>query len=468
MRELVVEADGGSRGNPGPAGYGAVVLDPATGEVLAEAAEYIGVATNNVAEYKGLIAGLRAALDLAPDAAVRVRMDSKLVVEQMSGRWKIKHPDMKPLAAEASRAFPRDRVTYEWIPRERNKHADRLANEAMDAGRRGEQWTPRDASAARVAATLPPSGPPGDATAGAARARAALSAAAGSAGAAASAPGSAAALAAAAGADAVPAAGNRSAGRGGTPSGGGGAQSPVPGTVSPDPPAAEPVPAAPAPAAAGPAQGPAPDLAAPATFVLLRHGETALTPEKRFSGSGGSDPELSEAGRRQAAAVAEALAARGTIQHIVSSPLTRCRQTAEAVAARLGLDVVIEQGLRETDFGVWEGLTFAEVRARYPEDMDAWLASPTAAPTGGGESFASVTRRVAAARDRLAAAHAGRTLLVVSHVTPIKTLVRLALGAPPPSLFKFELSAASLSAVAYYADGNASVRLLNDTSHLRR
>ncbi|MFD8015944.1 reverse transcriptase-like protein, partial [Streptomyces sp. NPDC059762] len=135
MRELVVEADGGSRGNPGPAGYGAVVLDPATGETLAEAAEYIGVATNNVAEYKGLIAGLRAALDLAPDATVRVRMDSKLVVEQMSGRWKIKHPDMKPLAAEAARAFPADRVHYEWIPRERNKHADRLANEAMDAGK---------------------------------------------------------------------------------------------------------------------------------------------------------------------------------------------------------------------------------------------------------------------------------------------------------------------------------------------
>ncbi|NML49420.1 bifunctional RNase H/acid phosphatase [Streptomyces sp. R302] len=459
MRELVVEADGGSRGNPGPAGYGAVVLDPATGEILAEAAEYIGVATNNVAEYKGLIAGLRAALDVAPDATVRVRMDSKLVVEQMSGRWKIKHPDMKPLAAEASRAFPRDRVTYEWIPRERNKHADRLANEAMDAGKRGEQWTPRDTSAAQVAATLPPAGPPGDATAGAARARAALSAAVKAPGAAAT---DATAPARAAGADAVTAVGTRSAGRGGTPSGGGWAQPPVPGAGSQDPSAAEPAPAVPAPV------GPVPDMAAPATFVLLRHGETALTPEKRFSGSGGADPELSEAGRRQAAAVADALAARGTIQHIVSSPLTRCRQTAEAVATRLGLDVVIEQGLRETDFGVWEGLTFAEVRARYPEDMDAWLASPTAAPTGGGESFASVTRRVAAARDRLAAAHAGRTVLVVSHVTPIKTLVRLALGAPPPSLFKFELSAASLSAVAYYADGNASVRLLNDTSHLRR
>lgn len=218
--------------------------------------------------------------------------------------------------------------------------------------------------------------------------------------------------------------------------------------------------------AAAPGWG-APDMGAPATFVLLRHGETALTPEKRFSGSGGTDPELSAAGMRQAEAVAAALAARGTIQEIVSSPLKRCRQTAETVAARLGLDVRIEDGLRETDFGAWEGLTFAEVRERYGDDLDAWLASPKAVPTGGGESFATVARRVSATRDRLTAAYGGRTVLLVTHVTPIKTLVRLALGAPPESLFRMELSAASLSAVAYYADGNASVRLLNDTSHLR-
>ncbi|MGG8406637.1 histidine phosphatase family protein, partial [Streptomyces sp. 12297] len=148
-------------------------------------------------------------------------------------------------------------------------------------------------------------------------------------------------------------------------------------------------------------------------------------------------------------------------------PLRRCRQTAQAVADRLGLAVTVDEGLRETDFGAWEGLTFAEVRERFPADLDAWLASPKAAPTGGGESFATVARRVAAARDRLLAAHRGRTVLLVSHVTPVKTLVRLALGAPPESLFKMELSAASLSAVAYYADGNASLRLLNDTSHLR-
>lgn len=208
-------------------------------------------------------------------------------------------------------------------------------------------------------------------------------------------------------------------------------------------------------------------MGTPATFVLLRHGETALTPQKRFSGSGGSDPELSPAGRRQAAAVAEALAARGTVQTVISSPLRRCRETAQAVADRLGLDVTVEEGLREVDFGAWEGLTFAEVRERFPDDLQGWLDSPKAAPTGGGESFMAATRRISATRDRLLAAHAGRTVLLVTHVTPVKIMVRLALGAPPESLFRMELSAASLSAVAYYADGNASVRLLNDTSHLR-
>ncbi|MGW1195101.1 bifunctional RNase H/acid phosphatase [Streptomyces sp. NPDC002536] len=381
---FIVEADGGSRGNPGPAGYGAVVLDAATGEALAEAAEYIGTATNNVAEYRGLIAGLEAARAIDPDAEIAVRMDSKLVVEQMSGRWKIKHPDMRPLAARAQTVFPPDQVTYEWIPRERNKHADRLANEAMDAGKRGEQWEPGAAAPEPVAAA-------------------------------------AAAAAAVAGQ-----------------------------------PKAAPV------GWAAPA-----DLGAPTTFVLLRHGETALTPQKRFSGSGGSDPELSPAGRRQADAVAAALAARGTIQAVVTSPLRRCRETAATVAARLGLEVRAEEGLRETDFGAWEGLTFAEVRERHPADLDAWLASTKAAPTGGGESFAAVARRVSQARDRLLEQYAGRTVLLVSHVTPVKTLVRLALGAPPESLFRMELSAASLSAVAYYADGNASLRLLNDTGHLR-
>ncbi|MFF6782784.1 bifunctional RNase H/acid phosphatase [Streptomyces sp. NPDC012510] len=533
MREFIVEADGGSRGNPGPAGYGSVVLDAATGETLVEAAEYIGVATNNVAEYRGLITGLKSAYDLDPAASVRVRMDSKLVVEQMSGRWKIKHPDMKPLAAEAARVFPPSQVTYEWIPREQNKHADRLANEAMDAGKRGERWSAaastadldtRRAAKATAPAAPEPSGPPGDAAAGAAKARAALAGgpalratgagadeargeAAGSVGTGAS--GSAGATEEAA----VPALPGSSGGSG-TSTGGPvaaptrSASEPAPAPASAPASASAPAPTASAPTASAPtapaptaptASAPtvpggsrsgevaartaartaadlraarnvastAPDLGTPATFVLLRHGETPLTPQKRFSGSGGADPSLSEVGRYQAERVAGALAARGTIQEIVSSPLARCRETAGIVAARLGLPVAVEDGLRETDFGAWEGMSFGEVRERYPDDMNAWLASPDAEPTGGGESFAAVAHRVAATRDRLVAAHRGRTVLLVTHVTPIKTLVRLALGAPPESLFRMELSAASLTALAYYADGNATLRLLNDTSHLR-
>lgn len=474
-RSVVVEADGGSRGNPGPAGYGAVVIDPATGETLAEAAEYIGVATNNVAEYRGLIAGLTAAKALFPDAGdalrVHVRMDSKLVVEQMSGRWKIKHPDMKPLAARAAAILPPSRVTYEWIPRAQNKHADRLANEAMDAGRDGRRWEASASTAALDAptartASIPPSGPPGDQAAGAAKARAALAAARGA--------------AAPEGLFPLPEAGEPD---GAAPV----APSPVPpasGSAGPAPlplaPASRPDqavsgqdprgrPGAPLETAGTPQTGwgSAPDLGAPATLVLLRHGETALTPQKRFSGSGGTDPELSATGRGQAERAAEHFAALGAVQEIVSSPLRRCRETAAAVAGRLGLDVRVDEGLRETDFGAWEGLTFTEVRERYGDDLTAWLASPEAAPTGGGESFAEVAERVAAARDRIVARYAGRTVLTVTHVTPIKTLVRLALGAPPEALFRMELSAASISTVAYYGDGNASVRLLNDTSHLR-
>ncbi|MFK0105295.1 bifunctional RNase H/acid phosphatase [Streptomyces sp. NPDC091217] len=402
-REFIVEADGGSRGNPGPAGYGAVVIDAATGETLTEAAEYLGVVTNNVAEYRGLLAGLRAAHDLDPAAAVHVRMDSKLVIEQMSGRWKIKHPDMKPLAMQAGRIFPAEQVTYEWIPREQNKHADRLANEAMDAGKRGEQWSASAVVAPRKGRGELRDQPP---------------------------PARTVTTAESVGHD------TRAAHNAAT------APQPTSGWASPD-------------------------MGAPATFVLLRHGETPLTPQKRFSGSGGTDPALSDVGQEQARRVAEALARRGTIETILASPLTRTRQTAAAVAERLGLDVTIEEGIKETDFGAWEGLTFGEVRERYPDDLTTWLADPSAHPTGGGESFAETAARIAATRDKLIAAYAGRTVLLVTHVTPIKTFVQLALGAPLQSLFRMELSAASLSAVAYYADGNASVRLFNDTSHLR-
>ena len=132
MTSFVIEADGASRGNPGHASYGTVIRNMNTGEVVVELAAVLGHATNNVAEYRGLVAGLAEVAQLDPNAIVEVRMDSKLVVEQMSGRWKIKHPDMRDLAIQAREILPFGNVTYTWIPREDNKHADALANEALD------------------------------------------------------------------------------------------------------------------------------------------------------------------------------------------------------------------------------------------------------------------------------------------------------------------------------------------------
>jgi ribonuclease H / adenosylcobalamin/alpha-ribazole phosphatase len=139
-RRLIVEADGGARGNPGPAAYGAVVRDAQTSKVLAAEGLPIGRATNNVAEYRGLIAGLQMARELDPTAALEVRMDSKLVIEQMAGRWKVKHADMKVLALEAARLRPAT-VTWTWVPRELNKTADALVNRALDGNPVPRQYT---------------------------------------------------------------------------------------------------------------------------------------------------------------------------------------------------------------------------------------------------------------------------------------------------------------------------------------
>ncbi len=377
-RRLVVEADGGSRGNPGPAGYGALVRDAKTGELLAEVSESIGRATNNVAEYSGLIAGLRAAAEIDPGAEVEARMDSKLVVEQMSGRWKIKHPGMRPLAlaaSEAARSF--GRVSYVWVPRERNAHADRLANEAMDAERE------RDGGASRPFSLGPAQGP------------------------------------------------------GVTAQGTSGTAQAAPGWIG--------------------AQG------QPTVTLLLRHGQTPLSTEKRFAGA--RDIPLTQTGMQQAKVAAARLAARGGIDVIITSPLQRARRTAEEAAAATGAPVLVDEGIREADFGEWEGLSFAETQDTWPAELAAWLADPGVAPPGG-ESFAAVSRRVLAMLGQVLGAHEGETVLIVSHVTPIKTLVRHALLAPPSALYRMHLDVASLSQVDWYADGPAVVRSFNDTAHL--
>ena len=200
----------------------------------------------------------------------------------------------------------------------------------------------------------------------------------------------------------------------------------------------------------------------PAVTLLLRHGQTPMSVEKRYAGR--SDVPLTETGLAQAAAAAKRLASAG-IDAIVASPLQRTVQTAEAVAAMTGLPVTTDDGFRETDFGAWDGLTFAEVRERWPSEMTAWLADPEVAPPGG-ESFAEVGERVTAALHRVLAGQAGKRILIVSHVTPIKTLVAAALLAPPPALFRMHLDVAALSEIDWYADGPAVLRSFNDTAHL--
>jgi ribonuclease H / adenosylcobalamin/alpha-ribazole phosphatase len=360
---VIVEADGGSRGNPGPAGYGTVVWSTDHSTVLAESKQAIGLATNNVAEYRGLIAGLDEAAKIGA-TDVDVLMDSKLVVEQMSGRWKVKHPDIAVLHQQATALSTRfDRITYTWIPRAKNSHADRLANEAMDAAAEIET----------------PTQPPKESQ---------------------------------------------------TPS---------------------------LPAGWTGARG------APTRFLLLRHGQTELSTQRRYSGRG--NPALTDVGRRQAEAAAQYLAQKGGIAAVITSPLQRAYDTAASAAKTLGLDVSVDDDLIETDFGAWEGLTFGEAAERDPDLHRRWLRDTSVLPPGG-ESFDSVAERVRRAQARIINEHSGETVLVVSHVTPIKTLLRLALDAGQGILYRLHLDLASLSIAEFYPDGVASVRLVNQTAYL--
>jgi probable phosphoglycerate mutase len=206
----------------------------------------------------------------------------------------------------------------------------------------------------------------------------------------------------------------------------------------------------------------------PTRVLLLRHGQSPLSVERRYSGRG--NPELTREGLEQAAAAATALAARhiatnGHIRAVVSSPLLRARQTAEPVAGVLGLGVEVDDRFTETDFGTWEGLTFAEASERDPEVHRAWLTDSSVSPPQG-ESFDLVARRVDAALDDVLRRHPGQTVVVVSHVTPIKLILRRALDAGPSMLYRLHLDLACLSIVEFWPDGGASVRLVNDTSYL--
>ena len=358
-RHFKLTADGGSRGNPGPAGYGAVVTE--NGKIIVELFDVIGVATNNVAEYSGLLAGLAHIHQLDKEATVEVAMDSKLVVEQMSGRWQIKHADMRDLAKQCRDAHTQSLVTYSWIPRDDNSHADRLANKALDGGR-----------AHKPAAVIQ--------------------------------------------------------------------QNYLTDRLR--------------------------SAEIPTFIYFVRHGETVLTPTRKFSGTGALDPELMQDGLDQAELVAEEAVKLGA-EVLIASPLNRTRQTAEAIARTTGLEIIFDEAWFELSFGSWDGKSIEEVKEQEPDAYQAWLNSTAYAP-GGGESWDQATVRIEEALEKLVAEYPGKKIIVVTHNGVIKTAVRLAIGAPSEAVFHVDAAPCSISSISIWpSDGLRAVRSVNERGHLR-
>jgi broad specificity phosphatase PhoE/ribonuclease HI len=358
-RTFRLTADGGSRGNPGPAGYGAVVTE--NGKIIAELFDVIGVATNNVAEYSGLLAGLTHIHTLDPEALVEVAMDSKLVVEQMSGRWQIKHADMRELAKQCRAAHNPSLITYSWIPRDENSHADRLANKALDGG-----------SAHKPIAVVQ--------------------------------------------------------------------QNFLTDRLR--------------------------DSEVPTMIYFIRHGETILTPTRKFSGTGALDPELTADGLAQAELVA-AEVSKLKPEVLVASPLQRTRQTAEAIARATGLEINFDKDWYELSFGDWDGKSIEEVRAESPDDYQAWLNSSSYRP-GGGESYDEAAIRIDLALEKLVAQYPGKKVVVVTHNGVIKSAANLAIGGPNDGVFHMDASPCSISSISIWpSDGLRALRSFNERGHHR-
>ena len=354
-RHFICSADGGSRGNPGPAAYGAVVSE--NGKILHELYETIGIETNNVAEYSGLLAALRKVNEIDPTATVEVHMDSKLVVEQMSGRWQIKHPGMRVLAKDARDAHDPSLVTYKWIPRDQNSHADRLANKALD----GETSTPAAPLQKNFLTERLVSGEK------------------------------------------------------------------------------------------------------PTIIYFIRHGETILTPERRFSGAGGSDPELSDIGIAQAKQVAAEIAARKP-DILIASPMVRTRQTAEEIAKATGLEIRYDESWVECAFGEWDGLTVTDVQKLYPNEWRAWVSDTSFAPQGG-ESYEQVFARITAPLGDLAIDYPGKTIVVVSHNVVVKAVACEIMNVPIETFFHIDVAPCSITTAHIYpSDGLRVLKSLSERS----
>lgn len=408
VRELVIEADGGSRGNPGVAGYGALVRDGATGDLLAERAAPLGKASNNVAEYSGLVAGLRAAEEIDPGARLTVRMDSKLVIEQMAGRWKIKHEDMKRLAVEASVFVRRRReqggsITWTWIPREINKDADKLSNDGMDG-----QTIVRNLWESASGSTT------GDAAGHGEAARE---------------PTTPATLF-----DAVD----------------GEATEPSAPTAAQRPDASE----------------------ATTIILLRHGVTDFTVTHRLDGRGGADPSLNEQGLRQASAAAQHLAAQYPAVElsapiHLVTSSMARAMQTGAAVATSLGATAQVDDNWDEQHVGAWDGLTFPQIEEKYPGQLSRMRCEPDFRPEGG-ESNSEFAARVAQGfRGAVDAAGAGGTAVVATHRKPLMVVLSLLLGISGETAWMLDADPASLTTVRVWPDGRAVVRSLNATHHLR-
>lgn len=394
ISRLLIEADGGSRGNPGPAGSGVLLVNADTGQLLAEAAVFHGTATNNYAEYKAIIVGIQLANELAPDASIEVKMDSKLVVEQASGRWKVKHDGIADLVAELRSLIGARQVVFEWIPREHNLRADALANQAMDSQRTEVRKFLGEPGTNSIAVVTEPISRGVDVE----------------------------------------------------------FNKELPSSVR-------------APKATGEQL---------TTIILVRHGRTTLTESHRISGRNGSDPELSESGLADANKVALELSKVGVVgmlasvrkpEMVISSPMLRTRQTSEAIAKELGIPVEIENDLAEIDFGDWDGHTNDEVAENWPQLLESWRGSVKVSPPNG-ESLEAFDLRLKAVRENLISKYAGKTIVVVAHVMPIRSFVRDVLEAGWESYWRISIAPCSITTVRYWGLVAKEASCVNYSGHL--
>jgi ribonuclease H / adenosylcobalamin/alpha-ribazole phosphatase len=365
---IFVYCDGASRGNPGPASYGVSIVD-SNGKPIAEFGEALGIRTNNYAEYQGVIAALRYLSD-TDYRDVTIRMDSKLVIEQLAGRWKVKSPDMRELVAEASRLLGPFKATLEWIPREENSRADELANQALDG------TVPEFEPAAIELSGIQPR------------------------------------------------------------------------------------------SIRAPRQ-----TKEPVTLVLVRHGHTKMTEKDLIAGGDGDDPELSDLGLLDARAAASTIAPLldyfklPQASKIIHSPMTRTTQTAAVISRELGLATSSDERLREIGFGSWNGQEMTTITANNPELVRSWQGSKTIAPDQG-ESIADLVARITPLLTELTEQHSGETVVLVSHMMPVRTFCALSAKGADALYWSTNFSPGSVSIIRFFGTEFAEQFVINSCQHL--